>query len=96
MVGVRGFEPPTSWSQTMRASRCATPRMKGSFKRCMSAPIGCPEEIIMGKGLPAQLFVKRKSAYLCSSDDKGGKDRPRPDRQSRAKDMENVYELPVR
>jgi hypothetical protein len=26
MVGVRGFEPPTSWSQTMRASRCATPR----------------------------------------------------------------------
>jgi hypothetical protein len=27
MVGVRGFEPPTSWSQTMRASRCATPRI---------------------------------------------------------------------
>jgi hypothetical protein len=26
MVGVSGFEPPTSWSQTMRASRCATPR----------------------------------------------------------------------
>jgi hypothetical protein len=26
MVGVRGFEPPASWSQTMRASRCATPR----------------------------------------------------------------------
>jgi hypothetical protein len=26
MVGVRGFEPPTSWSQTMRASHCATPR----------------------------------------------------------------------
>jgi hypothetical protein len=27
MVGVRGFEPPASWSQTMRASRCATPRI---------------------------------------------------------------------
>ena len=26
LVGVRGFEPPASWSQTMRASRCATPR----------------------------------------------------------------------
>jgi hypothetical protein len=26
MVGVSGFEPPTSWSQTMRASHCATPR----------------------------------------------------------------------
>ncbi len=23
MVGVRGFEPPTSWSQTMRANRTA-------------------------------------------------------------------------
>jgi hypothetical protein len=27
MVGVSGFEPPTSWSQTMRASPCATPRL---------------------------------------------------------------------
>jgi hypothetical protein len=27
MVGVSGFEPPTSWSQTMRASPCATPRI---------------------------------------------------------------------
>jgi hypothetical protein len=27
MVGVSGFEPPTSWSQTMRASHCATPRV---------------------------------------------------------------------
>ena len=26
LVGVRGFEPPTSWSQTMRATSCATPR----------------------------------------------------------------------
>ncbi len=25
-VGARGFEPPTSWSQTMRANHCATPR----------------------------------------------------------------------
>ena len=26
MVGVGGLEPPTSWSQTMRAIHCATPR----------------------------------------------------------------------
>jgi hypothetical protein len=26
MVGAGGFEPPTSWSQTMRANPCATPR----------------------------------------------------------------------
>ena len=26
MVGVRGFEPPTSSSRTKRASHCATPR----------------------------------------------------------------------
>jgi hypothetical protein len=25
-VGVRGLEPRTSWSQTMRATNCATPR----------------------------------------------------------------------
>jgi hypothetical protein len=25
-IGVRGFEPRTSWSQTMRATHCATPR----------------------------------------------------------------------
>ena len=33
MVGVRGFEPPTSWSQTMRASRCATPRIAKYYSR---------------------------------------------------------------
>ena len=27
MVGVNGFEPPTSWSQTKRATNCATPRL---------------------------------------------------------------------
>lgn len=27
VVGVGGFEPPTSWSQTMRATHCATPRL---------------------------------------------------------------------
>src|SRR5439155_1078576 len=26
LVGARGFEPPTSWSQTRRATNCATPR----------------------------------------------------------------------
>ena len=26
LVGVRGFEPPTPWSRTKCASRCATPR----------------------------------------------------------------------
>ena len=26
MVGVTGLEPATSWSQTMRATICATPR----------------------------------------------------------------------
>ena len=26
MVGVAGFEPAASWSQTMRANHCATPR----------------------------------------------------------------------
>ena len=26
VVGVRGLEPRTSWSQTMRATDCATPR----------------------------------------------------------------------
>jgi hypothetical protein len=31
MVGVSGFEPPTSWSQTMRASRCATPRSDKNY-----------------------------------------------------------------
>src|SRR3972149_3216615 len=31
MVGVSGFEPPTSWSQTMRASRCATPRSVNNY-----------------------------------------------------------------
>jgi hypothetical protein len=31
MVGVSGFEPPTSWSQTMRASRCATPRSDRNY-----------------------------------------------------------------
>ncbi len=29
-IGVGGFEPPASWSQTMRANRCATPR-RGSL-----------------------------------------------------------------
>ncbi len=33
MVGVSGFEPPTSWSQTMRASRCATPRIAEYYSR---------------------------------------------------------------
>ena len=33
MVGVSGFEPPTSWSQTMRASRCATPRAGRYYNR---------------------------------------------------------------
>ncbi len=28
-VGVRGLEPRTSWSQTMRATNCATPRYPG-------------------------------------------------------------------
>jgi hypothetical protein len=28
LVGVRGLEPRTSWSQTMRATNCATPRQK--------------------------------------------------------------------
>ena len=31
LVGVRGFEPPASWSQTMRASHCATPRHWGIY-----------------------------------------------------------------
>lgn len=26
LVGVRGLEPPASWSQTKRAANCATPR----------------------------------------------------------------------
>lgn len=26
LVGVRGLEPPASWSQTRRATNCATPR----------------------------------------------------------------------
>ena len=34
MVGVGGFEPPTSWSQTKRASHCATPRQT-LFHPCM-------------------------------------------------------------
>src|SRR6266571_1711416 len=28
VVGVRGLEPRTSWSQTMRATNCATPRKR--------------------------------------------------------------------
>ena len=28
VVGVKGFEPPTSWSQTKRATNCATPRYR--------------------------------------------------------------------
>jgi hypothetical protein len=27
MVGATGFEPATSWSQTTRATNCATPRL---------------------------------------------------------------------
>jgi hypothetical protein len=33
MVGVRGLEPRTSWSQTMRATNCATPRDASSSTR---------------------------------------------------------------
>ena len=31
LVGVEGLEPPTSWSQAMRASNCATPRQYYAF-----------------------------------------------------------------
>ncbi len=29
-IGVRGLEPPTSASQTLRATNCATPRSKNN------------------------------------------------------------------
>ena len=33
MVGVTGFEPATSWSQTTRATNCATPRCEKPKKK---------------------------------------------------------------
>ena len=40
MVGVGGFEPPTSWSQTMRATRCATPRIQEYNKATIKGQSG--------------------------------------------------------
>src|SRR5690242_5137976 len=39
LVGVRGLEPRTSWSQTMRATNCATPRQKSVLTT--SLPVRC-------------------------------------------------------
>ncbi len=33
LVGVTGFEPATSWSQTTRATNCATPRCEKQEKK---------------------------------------------------------------
>ena len=39
MVGVTGFEPATSWSQTTRATNCATPRC-GNERRKLGKEMG--------------------------------------------------------
>ena len=39
LVGVTGFEPAASKSQTSRATNCATPRKRSMGRRCFRAPL---------------------------------------------------------
>ena len=52
MVGVKGFEPPTSCSQSRRATNCATPRYA----------------LVRRAETPQDLFsVIRKAEYACQA-----------------------------
>lgn len=66
MVGVRGLEPPASWSQTKRATSCATPRYFRRQKRFYYIP-----DILSTHSAPNYLiyvyYTRHSSFYLSLS-----------------------------
>ncbi len=48
MVGATGFEPATSWSQTTRATNCATPRLPSGDRVSTVISSAVQDEIVPG------------------------------------------------
>ena len=61
VVGVRGLEPPTSRTPCVRATNCATPRLRFSFHSKLRRAYG-PNEISNGYK-PSEALAKDGGPY---------------------------------
>ncbi len=72
LVGATGFEPATSWSQTTRATNCATPRLLSGDRVSTGISAGIQDQISgpwkkFRMGWRVLTFMRRMSCVICAN-----------------------------